>query len=594
MSGNSETKAPAAMDGDALFGSDRLADLLKALGYEYAFINPGSSFRGLHDSVVNRLGNKNPEFVLTTHEMIAVGMAHGYAKAKRQSALVILHNLVGLMNGSMAIYNAFCDQTPLLILGGSGPADPADRRFIDWAHSANSQGDLIRSYVKWTDEPVTLDASVDAILEARKRSLTAPTGPSYISLDAGLQELPIDKVELPELAGRVIDPPAPPYPAPDLVDRVVDAILAARMPLIFAGRIGLDPAATAPLQRLVELSGAAYQDDRNIVCMPTLHPQNLNGDTAIRKEADLILCFDCQDVNLLTGGYAPKRSAISGGENRQQRPIVADISMNTYFGNSWTRFGGPDPRVDIAITADPLTTIKAIADRLAERAGDGDKAIENRRAALAQRHQSQRALQADAYAGRWDDAVVSLPRVTGEVHAALKGKDWVLAVRNHRSWQDGLFEFSGGGQYLGGDGGGGVGYGPAAAAGAALALKGTGKLPVAMIGDGDFLMAPGALWSAARHKAPLLMVILNNRTWGNDELHQREVAEQRQRPIENAHVGQRMEDPAIDLAGMARSIGVWSHGPVTDPARLGAVLAEAVAVVADGGIAVVEVITSLD
>lgn len=594
MSGNSETKAPAAMDGDALFGSDRLADLLQALGYEYAFINPGSSFRGLHDSVVNRLGNKNPEFVLTTHEMIAVGMAHGYAKAKRQSALVILHNLVGLMNGSMAIYNAFCDQTPLLILGGSGPADPADRRFIDWAHSANSQGDLIRSYVKWTDEPVTLDASVDAILEARKRSLTAPTGPSYISLDAGLQELPIDKVELPELAGRVIDPPAPPYPAPDLVDRVVDAILAARMPLIFAGRIGLDPAATAPLQRLVELSGAAYQDDRNIVCMPTLHPQNLNGDTAIRKEADLILCFDCQDVNLLTGGYAPKRSAISGGENRQQRPIVADISMNTYFGNSWTRFGGPDPRVDIAITADPLTTIKAIADRLAERAGDGDKAIENRRAALAQRHQSLRALQADAYAGRWDDAVVSLPRVTGEVHAALKGKDWVLAVRNHRSWQDGLFEFSGGGQYLGGDGGGGVGYGPAAAAGAALALKGTGKLPVAMIGDGDFLMAPGALWSAARHKAPLLMVILNNRTWGNDELHQREVAEQRQRPLENAHVGQRMEDPAIDLAGMARSIGVWSHGPVTDPARLGAVLAEAVAVVADGGIAVVEVITSLD
>jgi acetolactate synthase-1/2/3 large subunit len=195
---------------------------------------------------------------------------------------------------------------------------------------------------------------------------------------------------------------------------------------------------------------------------------------------------------------------------------------------------------------------------------------------------------------RRDDPVISLPRVTEDVYAAVTGKPWVLAVRNHRSWQDGLWQFTGSGEYLGGDGGGGVGYGPAAAAGAALALKGTGKFAVAILGDGEFLMAPGALWTAATHKVPLLIVILNNRTWGNDEFHQREIAEQRGRPPENAHVGQRMTDPDIDIAAIAKGFGIWSTGPVREPAKLAAALKAAVAIVERGGIALVEVVTALD
>jgi len=594
---NNIVAADGATSNQTLYGSDRMAELLRGLGYEYAFINPGSSFRGLHDSIVNVLGNTAPELVLTTHEMIAVGMAHGYAKAKRQSALVILHNLVGLMNGSMAIYNAFCDQTPLLILGGSGPADPAERRFIDWAHSANAQGDLIRNYVKWTDEPPTLDAIIDGILLARKKGLTAPQGPSYLSIDAALQEVPIDSIDLPELSSRVINPPAAPHPSPAQLDELVELLVSSKMPLIFAGRLGLDPETTEPLKRLVELSGAAYHDDRNIVCFPTNHPQNLNGDKAIAKDADLLICFDCQDVNLLSGQYQPKRSNIAGGAAREDRATIVDVSMNAYFGNSWTRFGGPDARADLVVSADPLATIRALGDRLAERltaTPDRMEAIEARRQQLADRSAALREARQARYAKRWEDQHISLPRITGEVYEAIKAEDWTLVVRNHRSWQDGIFEFTGAGQYLGGDGGGGVGYGPAAAAGAALALKGTGKIPVAMLGDGDFVMASGALWSAAAHKAPLLLVILNNRTWGNDELHQREVAHQRNRPVENAHVGQRMEGPDIDLTNLARSYGVWSVGPISDPAELSKHLNEAVSIVRDGGIAVVEVLTALD
>lgn len=183
-----EIRYPEPQTGNALYGSDLMVDMLADLGVEYVFINPGSSFRGLHDSLVNYHGNTGPEIVLVTHEMIAVAMAHGYWKATGKPAVCILHNLVGLMSGSMAIFNAYCDQAPLLILGGSGPADPAQRRFIDWAHSANTQGDLVRPFVKWTDEPATLEGTLDAIAQGYRKTLTAPYGPVYVSIDAGHQE----------------------------------------------------------------------------------------------------------------------------------------------------------------------------------------------------------------------------------------------------------------------------------------------------------------------------------------------------------------------------------------------------------------------
>jgi len=578
-----------------LYGSDHLALLLREMGVGHVFINPGSSFRGLHDSLVNFTGNHDPEIVLTTHEMIAVAMAHGYAKATGGLGVSVLHNLVGLLNGSMSVFNAFCDQTPLLILGGSGPADPVERRFIDWAHTANTQGDIVRQYVKWVDEPATLDASFNSILEARRRSLTAPCGPTYVSIDAGHQEHEAPDAVLPSPGLACYQPALPSAPSPDAVERICHALLNARMPLIFGGRFGIDPAATAPLARLVELLGAAYQDDRNITCMPTLHQQNLNGDRTIRSEADVILALDCQDVTAITKGYGLSRSAILNGGAGTNETMIIDISLNDYFGGSWSRFGGPTPPTDIKVNADALLSIRMIADRLETMLDDGArKRIADRVSILRTRQQAIHETRLANAKARWNDSPITLARLTHELYEAVKDEDWLLAVRNHRSWQEGLWPHPGSGRYLGGDGGGGVGYGPGATAGAALALKDSGKLVVGLIGDGDFLMAPGAIWSAAAHRAPMLLVIANNSTWGNDELHQREVAEQRGRPLENAHVGQRMADPSIDIAGVARSMGAFAPGPVTDPAKLSLAFAEAIEAVRAGKVAVVEVITALD
>src|SRR6201991_4937222 len=133
--------------GAAAYGSDLVVDLLRALGTRYVPPNPGSSCRGLHDSLVNRGGNTDPQLLLCLHEEIAVSLAHGYAKGSGQVGVAAVHDLVGLMHASMAVYDAFCDRVPLLVLGGSGPVDPALRRPIDWAHSATTQAELVRPLV---------------------------------------------------------------------------------------------------------------------------------------------------------------------------------------------------------------------------------------------------------------------------------------------------------------------------------------------------------------------------------------------------------------------------------------------------------------
>ncbi len=587
-------RAPA-VGGNAAYGSDLMVDLLHELGAEYVFLNPGSSFRGIHDSLVNYRGNRAPEIVLVTHEMIAVAMAHGYAKATGKVGFCILHNLVGLMNGAMSVFNAFCDQTPMVILGGSGPADPAERRFIDWAHSANTQGELVRPYVKWTDEPVTLDAALESMLRAYRKAVTPPYGPAYVSIDAGLQEVTATAGSLPDAKLPRYQAPPPIHPDPELIDRLAEAIAGAQMPLVMGGRFGLDAKVSDLLVRLVELTGAAYLDDRTTVCFPTDHPQNLNGDRNIRKEADLFVCFDCVDLTAATGRYGSSRSSIMGMGSAAQDALVADISLGDYFGNSWAHFGGPTPPVGMQIVADPRLALEHLVAAVERRLAGGApvKDVVARRKALAARHAALMEKRAQKLKSRWSESPFALERVTHEVYQAVREEDWTLVVRNHRSWTEGYWPLDRSGRYLGGDGGGGVGYGPGAAVGAALALKGSGKLPVAMIGDGDFMMAPGAIWSAAHHRVPLLMVVLNNRSWGNDELHQREIAEQRRRPVANAHVGQRTYDPDADLAGVARSFGAWATGPIDDPERIAGALQEAVAAVKAGRTAVVEIVTAL-
>jgi thiamine pyrophosphate-dependent acetolactate synthase large subunit-like protein len=572
----------------AAWGSDVVVDLLHALDVPYLPMNPGSSFRGLHDSVVNHGHNTDPQLLLCLHEEIAVALAHGWAKATGRLGVAAVHDLVGLQHAAMAVYDAFCDRTPLLLLGGSGPADPALRRPIDWIHSATTQAQLVRDFTVWDAEPVTPAAFAADVVRARQRALSAPQGPAYVSLDAGVQEAPLDgPVPLPDLARHA---PAPPIAA-DLasVEAAAAALAGARFPVVVAGRVGLDPRATAAVAEVVELLGAAYRDDRNAVVLPTRHPQNCTGEAGLLDDADVVLAIDVVDLNALLR----RRSRGPRGEDADEErpgPLVVDLSHGDLAQPAWTNaFGSPLAR-DVQLLADPLTGLAQLAAALRERV---DPAVAGRRREqVAERVRALRERQAAELRRRWDDHPISPARLVAETWAAVRDVDHLLCLRNTRTWPEGVWELPGAGSYLGHSGGGGVGYGPGALVGGALAARDRGQLGVGIIGDGDLLMAAGALWTAVHYRIPALVVVNDNSSFYNDEPHQAEVARHRGRPEQNSWIGMRISDPPVDLATLAWSYGCWTEGPAEDPDDLAAALKRGVAEAVAGAVAVVHVRTA--
>ena len=585
---------------DAAYGSDVICDLIQAMGFEYVMLTPGSSFRGLHDSLVNYTRNTRPRIILCGAEEVALHMAQGYGKVTGKAGLVVLHDLVGLQHATMAFYNAWCDEVPVLVLGGSGPADPADRRAIDWLHSANTQCEAVRPYTKWTDEPPTLAAVLESIPRARRIAESAPTRPTYVSIDAGLQEAKLAAVpDLPDV-GLPRYRPAPPLAAPaEAVEAAADLLVEAACPLVFGGRFGRKEGIDRPLVRLIELVGAAYQDGTDIVCVPSAHPQNLNTGyrgprDEIRDQSDVVLGIDCPDLTALTGGYAGARGDMRNATTGTRK--VIDLSVNDLAVDHWSNAGGAGSPADVLLLADPvhgLGQLLAALDRRAEGSPAWVGRARARRAELAVRREAIREAQRARIQEDWDGVPITVPRMMSEVWRAVREEDWVLAARNGRSWYEGIWDFPGSGRLLGHNGGGGVGYGPGGAVGAALALKDTGKMTVAILGDGDFTMNPCALWTACHYRLPLLIVLHNNTSFGNDEEHQIALAEQRGRPVENAWIGQRMVAPEPDYAAIARGYGAWGAGPVIEPRDLAGAMREAVAVVRRGGVALVDVQTRL-
>jgi len=579
----------AAADGvgSAAYGSDLVAELLRDLGVRYLPMNPGSSFRGLHDSVVNHRGNRDPQLLLCLHEEIAVSLAHGYAKASGEIGVAAVHDLVGLMHASMAVYDAFADRTPLLLLGGSGPADPLQRRPVDWLHSATTQAQLVRDFVVWDAEPATPVAFVDDVVRAYRRALSAPRGPAYVSLDAAVQEMSLDApVPKPDLA---LHAPAPRMaPDPDAVTAAADLLSRAERPAVVAGRVALDPAAGEQVAALVELLGAGYHEDRNAVVLPTDHPQNLTGSPDLLRDADVVVAVDVVDLPALLSARGRDRGRVPvagrGG------PAVIDVSHGDLGMPSWSNaFRRPVAR-SVALQGDPLLGVAQLSQALGSRI-DTETAA-RRRTELSEHKVRLRERQQALVWGRWHEVPVSPARLVSELWEAVRDVPHLLCLRNTRSWPEGVWELPGAGSYLGHSGGGGVGYGPGALVGGALAARDSGRLGVGIIGDGDLLMAAGALWTASHYRIPLLAVVNDNGSFYNDEEHQAQVARQRHRPVEHSWIGMRVADPRVDIAQLARSYGAQAWGPVEEPDALGKALREAAEAATRGAVAVVHVRTA--
>ncbi|EAR51888.1 benzoylformate decarboxylase [Oceanicola granulosus HTCC2516] len=563
--------AETAAAGETLYGSDLIAEALREQDFPYICLNPGASYRGLHDSLVNHLGNETPEIITCMHEEHAVGIAQGYAKITDTALAVAVHSNVGLMHASMGIFNAWCDRTPMLVIGATGPIDAAKRRpWIEWIHTTVDQADIVRGYTKWDDQPGSPEAAVESIRRGVMLTNTRPSGPVYVNLDVSIQEAEL--AERPDL-GDVSHYPTPDDAEPPkaALQAALDILKGAERPFIFCGRGSRSEAEWTDRIRLAEAIGARTTAHMKLPAgFPTTHPAFV-GETGWRlkgpvldaiRNADAIVMLDWLDA-----GNTIKLAFPPGTE----RPPIIHISNDFHIHRGWNMDYGGLPAADVTIPTVSATAVRALLDGL--EAGPAREALTG-----------------------WD-----VPEVTGSgeiglmdlaraFHHASKGREIAITGRP-LGWPVNANEIDHPLGFLGHTGGGGLGAGTSIAVGAALGLReiGSERRAVAILGDGDYTMGLTAIWNAATLRLPVLFLIANNHSYYNDEDHQIKVARRRGRPEENAPIGQRMQGPEPDLAGLARGLGLEAPEPVTDLADLPAALAAALDRVAEGAAVVLDV-----
>ena len=562
----SESPVPVSAQPD-LWGSDAIAAMLRALEIPYLALNPGASYRGLHDSIVNYLGNERPQMLLCLHEESAVAIAHGYARAAERMMGVVLHSNVGLMHGTMAIFNAWCDRVPMLVLGATGPWDAAKRRpWIDWLHTAADQGALVRDYTKWDNQPASVPAAYEALLRAAQIADTAPRGPTYVNLDAALQEAKIGPLPpLPDV--KRFKAPEFVLPRKELVEAAAKLLSNAKNPVILAGRTSRSEIDWKNRVAVAEKLNAKVMTDLKAgSAFPTDHPLHpvppatfLSEDgKKLLREADVVLSLDWVDT-------AGALKQAFGGEPVSAKVIL--VSPDAHSHRGWSMDYQGLPPADVYMMCEPDPVVPLLVQAVKPRVGSVSPRIPVSQGKT-------ETLSIKSLAEAFNEATANL-----DVCLARLPLGWNGAYRHFRHPMD----------YLGGDGGGGIGAGPGLVVGTGLALKGRKRMAAGILGDGDFLMGVTAVWTAAHYRIPCLMLIANNRSFYNDELHQERVAKERGRPVENKWIGQRIDEPDIDLAAMARAQGAEGIGPVRNLNDLLPAVHKAIDLVKKGAVCVVDI-----
>jgi len=573
-------------------GSDFMVDVLKTLGFEYVCANPGSSFRGLHESVINYGGNKSPEFITCCHEESSVGMAHGYAKVEGKPLAVFAHGTVGVQHAAMAIYNAYCDRVPVYLILGN--IIDATKRMpgVEWAHSVQDAAAMIRDFTKWDDLPISLTHFAESAVRAYKIAMTPPTLPVVIVADGELQENPISadlKMHIPKLT---LD--APPQGDSGAVAEVARLLVAAETPVILADRMARTPAGVARLIELAEALQAPVVDVGGRMNFPSRHPLNQSDrNRALVADADVILGLEVTDFFGSLNTFRDQIERTTKSITKPTAKIISITASDLYIKGNYQDFQR-FPEVDIAIAADAEATLPSLCEAVKRLTNDDRKrAFQDRGSRLQAAHQQSLERARDAAAFAWDASPISTARLSAEVWAQIKDQDWSLvsATTFVSHWPQRLWSFDKHYQYLGSAGGYGIGYGAPAAVGAALANRKHGRLTVNIQNDGDLMYAPGVLWTAAHHGIPMLNIMHNNRAYHQEVMQVQIMADRHSRGVANCGTGTTITAPNIDYAKLAQSMGVYGDGPISDPKDLGPAIKRALDVVKRGEPAMLDVVT---
>jgi len=578
-------------------GSDFMVDVIKTLNIKYLPANPASSYRAIHESLINYGKNSMPEFLTCTHEECGVGIAHGYAKIANKPLMTLCHGTVGLMHATMNVYNAFCDRMPVVILAGND-LDAAHRPpGVPTVHSAQDINAIVRDYTKWDDTPVSAQHFAQSFVRAYQIATTPPYAPVVLSLDDGLATEPVrdfgQKLYIPKFV-----PTAPPAGEAGAVREAARLLINAERPVIVADRAVNTQRGMNFLVQLAELLQAPMVRERGRLNFPTTH--YLGRPASVIAQADVVLGLELTDywatVNKFVDNNAEGVGTITSTIKLGTKLIsIGTLQLMTKANyQEFQRFQS----VDVPIAGDVEATLPALIEAVKYALTDDRKnMIGQRGEATRKDHEKGRDATRQAAAIAWDASPISTARLCAEIYAQIKDLDWSLVPSSGdvSGWPLRLWPMDKPYHWTGTSGGYGVGWGCPASVGGALANRDEGRFSVAIQSDGDLMYAPGALWTAARHKIPLLSVMHNNRGYHQEVMHVQRLSNFRNRVANLGNdlgpVGTSIMNPDIEYHKLAQSMGWWAKGPITDPAELGPAIKEAVAVVKSGQPALVNVWT---
>jgi benzoylformate decarboxylase/acetolactate synthase-1/2/3 large subunit len=568
-------------------GSDFMLDVIKTLNIDYVASNPASSFRSLHESIVNYGGNRKPEFLTCMHEESSVGMAHGYAKAAGKPMAILAHSSVGLQHAAMAIYNAWADRVPVMMLAGNGMDANKRRPGVEWTHCVQDPAGIVRDFIKWDDQPVSLQHFAESTVRAYKMAMSPPQEPVLITLDIDLQEEPIhgEKLSIPKLSLS-----APPQADEKALREAAKMLAAAQNPVFVADRCVRSQEGMGALVKLAETLQAPVICTGNRTNFPSTHYLNQSQNrSALIRNADVVLMLEVQDPwGMLHSMGDPWKDIrrVAKPDVKLIQISLADFMMKSNY-QDFQRFCP----ADLAISGDAQTSLAPLTEaikrelsstRSAELAGKAD--------GLRKRHRDMHERMKTAAALGWEVSPVSTSRLCAELWNAIKNENYCLAVSDRIAWPKRLWPTTKYHNMMGGSGAAGVGYSAPGAVGVALANRDKGILTVTLQPDGDLCYAPGVLWTAAHHKIPLLIVMYNNRGYVQEVMHLQRMAGLHRRDPKTAKIGTMIYDPDVDFSKLAQSFGVWGEGPISDPNAVGPALQRGLKVVKNGAPALVDVV----
>jgi len=573
-------------------GSDFMVDAVKTLGIEYVAGMPSSSFRGIQESFINYGKNTAPEWLTCLHEEISVAMSHGYAKVEGKPMLNPCHATVGLQHATMAIYNAFADRVPVFVMTAN-IADATERRpGVEVDHTVQDGAIIVRDYTKWDDYPGSLQHFGESTIRAYQIAMTPPMGPVLLVADSEMQENPIPEEaklkipKLPRFAAAQGDAGA--------VTELAKMLVGAENPVIMADRGVPGPnGVLKPLIELAELLQCSIVDIGARTNFPTMHPLNQSDRRAgVLAQADLVVGLDMTDFWGVTNGYRDQLHRSSRPLLKPGTKTVSVTSTGQFIKSNYQNFQR-FTEVGMEISGDGAATLPFLIEAVKKQiTGDNKNAFEGRGKKLGEARKAAYERAREEAASGWDVTPIGTARMMMELYAQIKNEDWSLVVGTQPAgyWSRKLWKGDKHYSFLGDSGAFGVGYGGGGAVGSALANRKYGRLSVAVIGDGDLMVSPGSLWTAAHHKIPIMMVVHNNRYYFQEVMHLQTMANRHMRDPHTAHIGTEIAHPNIDYAKMAQSYGV--HGfTVTDPAKLAGVFQQAVAVAKGGEPVLVDVVS---